>query len=121
MIERMCKNCGNTFPQYNSTQTLCSKCSFNKYQNQGRKPIKKVGKITKKWFETRKEWIKQNPGNNGWHCYLCGKLLDINTLTLDHKLSRSRHPELRFELSNLAPACARCNYEKGSKNFISTL
>lgn len=37
-------------------------------------------------------------------------------LTLDHKLSRSRHPELRFVLSNLVPCCMSCNTDKGSRS-----
>lgn len=35
-------------------------------------------------------------------------------MTLDHKLSRGRHPELRYELSNLAPCCPFHNGDKGS-------
>jgi 5-methylcytosine-specific restriction endonuclease McrA len=52
-----------------------------------------------------------------WHCYLCGRPLTIETLTLDHVKSRSRHPELRYELSNLRPACWACNTAKSSRDI----
>jgi 5-methylcytosine-specific restriction endonuclease McrA len=34
--------------------------------------------------------------------------------TLDHVKSRSRHPELRYALTNLRPSCGPCNVMKGS-------
>lgn len=112
MLEHLCKSCGTTFLRYNSAQTKCGKCQYNRLR---RKPIKRVGKIAKKWIETRNEWIRLNPGP--WTCYLCSKSLDIDTLTLDHVKSRSRRPDLRFELSNLQPACLSCNVDKGSRDI----
>lgn len=77
-----------------------------------------MGKVTKRWIEVRKEWFKENPPDeNGYYfCYLCNKRMTRAETTLDHKKSRSRHPELRFVKSNLAPCCWDCNSEKGSKN-----
>lgn len=70
---------------------------------------------------TRNEWIKANATKDGtWECYLkisplCLGSLTIDTLTLDHVKSRSRHPELRFDLNNLKPCCSPCNTHKGSR------
>lgn len=84
----------------------------------GRKHIRKVGKVGRQWMATRHEWIQKNlPDKGTWDCTYCGRPLHLNELTLDHKKSRSRHPELRFELSNLTPACWECNTLKGSKDF----
>lgn len=77
-----------------------------------KKRIKAIGKIGTKWIATRKDWIANNP--EPWHCAYCGIPLAIEQLTLDHIKSRSRHPELRFDLSNLTPACWTCNERKGS-------
>jgi len=77
--------------------------------------LKKQGKITKKWLTTRKQWFKLH--NEPYYtCNYCHKWLTKNETTLDHVKSRSRHPELRFDLDNLVPCCYKCNYEKGSKD-----
>lgn len=89
------------------------------------KPINKVGKTTKQWFITRANWIKKNPppiDGRYWECYLqihewCPIRIDVHQLTLDHVVSRSRDPSLRFNLSNLKPACQYCNSEKGSRSL----
>jgi len=78
--------------------------------------MKKTGKVGKQWMQTRREWIRQNKDTE-YKCYLCGRRLDETTLTLDHVKSRSRHPELRYELSNLRPCCAQCNENKGSRDI----
>lgn len=77
--------------------------------------MKKIGKVTKKWIDTRREWIDKHP--EPWTCYLCGRLLDIDTLTLDHIKSRTRRPDLRYTENNLAPCCWPCNKAKGSKGL----
>ena len=76
--------------------------------------MNQIGKVGKQWIKTRRKWIYLNPGP--WECYICGQWLVDYSLTLDHVKSRSRHPELRFELSNLRPCCWQCNYKKGSKD-----
>lgn len=89
------------------------------------KPINKVGKQTKQWMVTRATWIRKNPPpieGQYWECYLqihewCPVRIDIHKLTLDHVVSRSRDPSLRFNLDNLRPACSYCNTEKGSKSL----
>ena len=88
-----------------------------------RTPINKIGKQTKQWFITRATWIRKNPppiDGKYWECYLrihpwCPGRIDLEHLTLDHVVSRSRDPSLRFNLDNFRPACQYCNTEKGSK------
>jgi 5-methylcytosine-specific restriction endonuclease McrA len=90
-----------------------------------RSPINKIGKTTKQWLLTRSTWIKNNPptiDGKYWVCYLqihpwCPVRIDIEHLTLDHVISRSRDPSLRFNADNLKPACQYCNSEKGSKSL----
>lgn len=46
----------------------------------------------------------------GWRCYLCGVELTLGTATLDHRIPVAKNgPHM---LSNLAPACHRCNCSK---------
>jgi 5-methylcytosine-specific restriction endonuclease McrA len=126
--KKPCKHCG-----------LMGHFSYACYQNPKRKlkelkrtaikrstkPINKVGKTTKQWFITRATWIKKNPPpieNRYWICYLqihpwCPVRIDIEHLTLDHVVSRSRAPSLRFNADNLKPACTYCNTEKGSRSL----
>ncbi|MDE1829379.1 MAG: HNH endonuclease [Thaumarchaeota archaeon] len=79
-----------------------------------KKHMRKVGKIGRQWISTRNEWIQKNLPDKVWYCHYCNKELTINILTLDHKLSRSRRPDLRFDLDNLVPCCWDCNSAKGS-------
>lgn len=117
--KKPCKHCG-----------LKGHYSYACYQNPKRalkqlkrSPINKIGKQTKQWFVTRASWIRHNPPpieGKYWMCYLrihpwCPGRIDIAHLTLDHVVSRTRDVKLRFNLSNLKPACIYCNNEKGSK------
>lgn len=116
MIERLCKNCGKSFHRYNSFQTICGLCVYNK-NTKPRKPLKKIGPITKKWIEARNTWIQNNPADI-YTCYICRNItITLDELTLDHVKSRSRYPELRFEQSNLKPCCRKCNEIKGSRDL----
>ena len=78
-----------------------------------KKRLDKMGKVGKKWLEVRNHWFKLH-NTSTYMCYLCGRLMPREETTLDHKLSRGRHPELRYDLNNLAPCCAACNKAKGS-------
>lgn len=79
------------------------------------KTMKKIGKQGQKWLRVRAEWFRDNPAPF-YICYLCGERLTPKETTLDHIKSRGRYPELRYDPSNLAPACWRCNKEKGSRD-----
>lgn len=83
--------------------------------------IKGAGKITKQWLKTRDTWFNRNP-SEFYDCYLrispdCWGSMKKEHTTLDHIKSRTRHPELRFTMSNLAPACYPCNKLKGSRDL----
>lgn len=78
-----------------------------------RKPIKKTGKQYDKWLATKQRWFEQNKAAYYW-CHYCGKQMTRGQLTLDHKVPRSRAPELRHSLKNLVPCCWLCNGLKGS-------
>lgn len=118
--KKPCKHCG-----------LMGHFPYACYQNPKRalkaikrSPINKVGKTTKQWLITRATWIRKNPPPiNGvyWECYLqihqwCPIRIDVAHLTLDHVVSRSHDPSLRFTQSNLKPSCIYCNTEKGSRS-----
>lgn len=81
--------------------------------------MRQIGKEGLKWQKTRREWVKANPPNfQGYYtCYLCSKWVPAKEMELDHVLSRSGHPELRHEFSNLMPSCHPCNTKKGSKKY----
>lgn len=117
--KKPCKHCG-----------LLGHFSYACFQNPKRalkvikrSPINKIGKTTKQWYVTRATWIRKNPPpieGKYWECYLqihewCPRRIDISHLTLDHVVSRSRDPSLRFNLDNLKPACIYCNEKKGSR------
>lgn len=78
--------------------------------------MRQIGKYGKKWFKVRREWVKLNlPNHQGYYeCYICHIWIPANELTVDHIRSRSRNPELRYDIRNLAPACYECNNAKGS-------
>lgn len=76
---------------------------------------RQAGKHAVKWIETRRDWIKQNwaPGMV-IDCHYCHRPLTLDELSLDHKVARSRAPELRYQMSNLVPCCLACNGSKAS-------
>ena len=116
-VDKACRSCGKLFRPFNTIQSVCYDCARQKVKvkKTKRKPLKKIGKVGRQWYATRQEWIQKNiPDKGYWECHYCGKELTLDTLTLDHRLSRSRHPELRFDLDNLVPSCWEDNSAKGS-------
>lgn len=105
-----CKLCGSEW----HTAWLCKLRS--------KKPIRQQSEKSQgRHQRTRKAWFKANPPdeNGNWHCYiskhpLCPKVLDKETITLEHNLSKVRRPDLRHDIGNIFPACAFDNKAKGS-------
>ena len=123
--KKPCKFCHDPQPQHFPYKCpINPKVALKRKVGLKRTPLKKVGKNTKQWFVTRATWIRKNPpdANGFWYCYLqihewCPKRLTIETLTLDHVVSRSNDPKLRFTLENIKPACKYCNNKKGSQKL----
>ena len=127
--KKPCKHCGLmghfSYQCYTNPRKALKRTEIKR----SNKPIKKVGKQTKQWFITRSTWIKNNHptiDDEFWECYLqihewCPVRIDIYHLTLDHVVSRSRDPSLRFTQSNLKPSCTYCNIEKGSRSYEAVM
>lgn len=82
-----------------------------------------MGKAFNAWTVTRKKWIKKNPPSHEgyWYCVVGGGHLTQYTMTLDHDISRSRNPKLRYKLDNLNPMCSWHNNDKGSRSLAEYL
>lgn len=72
-------------------------------------------------MKTRYEWLAANPPDEDgyWYCYiskhpLCPRKLTIESLNLEHNLSKTRRPDLRDDITNIFPACRWDNQAKGS-------
>lgn len=89
-----------------------------------RKPMKRESDKTKsKRQATALQWDKLNPPdeNGEWTCYLqispdCPIKLTKQTLVREHYYSKTRRPDLKYEVSNIRPACDPCNSVKLSRN-----
>ena len=111
--QKPCKYCGRT----DHYSIAC----FNKPR--GRiKP--KSDKYYQQEMDTKWQWFKLNPPdeNGYWNCYLsispmCPIRLNRDTLRLEHVKPRARYPELKFDVTNLKPACSWCNMIKGSSEL----
>lgn len=81
-----------------------------------RTPIKKGGKHEQAWRLFRKRYLELHPSNHeGYYiCYICSKWVEAQDITLDHKVSRSNAPELRYNEDNIEFCCWSCNSKKGS-------
>lgn len=69
-------------------------------------------------------WYKTNkPDNDGFYtCYLqissmCPIRLSKQSMTKEHVMPKVKAPELKFEPSNIRPACKWCNKLKGSRTL----
>lgn len=111
-----CKWCGGT--NHLSFQCRDNPKNANRQPIRAKKPMKKVGKVTKTWLKVREQWFKDHPAE-WYNCSLrlvaeCPGATRRSETTLDHIIPRSARPDLRYEYSNLQPACYPCNNEKSS-------
>lgn len=72
-------------------------------------------------MSARAQFFLLNPvdENGYWYCYLrispeCPYKLTKQTLQIEHVKSKVRYPHLRYEPTNLRPACGFCNALKDS-------
>lgn len=108
MNHKPCPNCGSMW--------------HSKMFHKPRKPIRSEAAKTKaKRLELSRQWHDENPPDKygNWYCYiskhpLCPKILTEATLVLEHNLSKTRRPDLIFEVTNIFPACEYDNKAKGS-------
>lgn len=106
-----CKDCGALRHAFT--------CSKRPNVIMRRKGLKKAGKISQKLSEQRKAYFEDNPSEfNTYYCYYCLYLgheipLPKEKLQVEHFHTKARHPELRFERSNLILSCAGHNKDKG--------
>ena len=71
--------------------------------------------FTKKIFDmTKKNSILNKTAG---HCAYCGCVLNVNNMTRDHVVPKSRGGT--SELDNLLPACRACNLQKGDDSLDS--
>ena len=96
--------------------------AVNKPLKRSTKPIRfEAVKTREKRKATEAEWHAANPPDKDgfWYCYiskhpLCPKRLTIETLVLEHDISKARNKSMQFVVSNIHPACAYDNKAKGS-------
>ena len=81
-------------------------------------------KTEQRWIDAKFGWFEQNsPDKDGfWDCYLqiaesCLKRVDRRTLNLEHVKAKVRHPDLKYDIYNIRPACRPCNKLKGSQDL----
>ena len=67
--------------------------------------------------EAKRLWRRSIKEHFDYTCIYCGKTYDLHELTLDHVHPRSLGGE--DITSNVVPACACCNQEKGSLHWRS--
>lgn len=90
-------------------------------------------KAREKRIQTRDEWFNLNypdTQDGRWFCYLdglseyCWKVLtkdEIISYGLEHTESKARHPESKYDVTKLRPACPPCNGIKGSLDIDDLL
>lgn len=121
-----CKECGNDFTQFKSTQKVCSpKCAieFGKKQ-ESKKKLKEV----RKWQREEQEKLKtvsdyiqdfQRVFNTfirerdvGKKCITCSTILGKVKYDAGHYYSAGGHPSIRFDERNVHGQCVNCNRDK---------
>lgn len=101
---------------------VCGSLYHSAWHHKPRTALRQRSKKTEqKDIDFKIAWFAANPPdqNGEWECYLqiasdCLIVVDFSTLRREHVKSRARHPELKYELSNVRTACDQCNELKGS-------
>lgn len=110
---RACKLCGSRWHTAMSCPTR-PRTGF-KAPKQRLRP--EAPKTRERRQQTSQEWYRLH--EPPYYCYIskhpqCPKLLTKKTMVLEHDRSKARHPEDKYNVDNLYPACQIDNYYKGS-------
>jgi hypothetical protein len=134
-VHRKCSNCGTLFEKRSMTHVACSipcaqAIAASKRERAEAKALKaerKQDKARKEALKTRKHFIA--PAQTAVNAYVRLRDADLPCISCDkpagasealtgggwdcgHFLSRGAHPNLRFDLRNMAKQCKRCNRDQ---------
>lgn len=75
--------------------------------------------VDQEWVKVKVDWYELNPPEDGdyYQCALCPYYVHKDEVTLDHILTRSSRPDLKYKLDNLQPAHWYCNRLRGSMSM----
>lgn len=85
-----------------------------------KKPMKKIGAVSKRLLAQREQYFEDNPSEDGYyHCYYCliqgiEEPLLREDVQIEHFYTKTHRPDLRFDRANLVLSCARHNEDKGT-------
>lgn len=114
---RVCKHC------HKEGHTAFN-CPFkSRAQIKSKKPLRAkkrlspVGPLALHYRKLRASFFEHH-NQDTYYCYYCKYIgLDMpmgrRATQVEHFLTKARHPELRYEMSNLVPSCAFHNQDKG--------
>lgn len=116
---KTCKGCGVKFQPVRTLQIACSvECAYKVARVNGGKARAVKYRADKKKLKTRSDWLKEaqqsfnlfirtRDGIKGYGCISCGT--HNGKANCGHYRSVGASPELRFEESQTALQCERCN------------
>ena len=124
-----CIVCETVFKRYSTIQTRCRECTAIKLQGKApkprtplkrsQKPIKQRGKAAKQWDIFRDKVARPYLDTKyGMQCTDCGVYppkKEYGTYyrhDVDHVVGKGSHPELKFDVTNLAYRCRNCHIAK---------
>lgn len=84
------------------------------------KRLKTIGRIGKKLHQQRQDFLAEHkPPYLCVYCIFVGyeNFLELEWVNVEHGQSKVRHPDKRFEKSNLYIACGFHNKDKGSMDI----
>lgn len=78
--------------------------------------LKQKGKVGNEWDRTKRAWYAVNKPNykDCYICHWCGNEVHKSEVDLDHVVKKGSHPNLRADLTNLAPIHRNCHIAKDS-------
>ena len=128
-MDSTCITCGNTFKRYSTIRMTCGDCYYRQVRKtsskprkpltRSQKPLRQRGKQAKKWEVFRDKVARPYLDKNfGIACVDCGVLPPMKDdgthyrHDVDHIKGKGSHPELRYDVTNMAYRCRSCHERK---------